>query len=534
MKRNYLIYLAFAFAITLASCYREPLGKIRKVNGVNWSGTYAVPLVDARLNMEDVTEFISDLAGTGVYPDKLIYFDYSTQRISRSAAEVYRLQERSSALERHTLSTAEEVQLQAGSVSKTIYSQVLLGPSGNSSLNKVKLSGGDLSIALNNEIPHDAQIKIALPDANPPKSITVNVPWTGNAWSRQATLDLSGSEYALWSNTSDNNILKIEVTVTYTRTGSNPVTGFNGLTFQAGLISPRFEWLEGNLDVWNLFAAAPDSFKLGIFTNDITKGKLVFNDARFKFRWSHNLNTTLPVSLSNLRFTMQDGNTEIVSGISSGLTAKPSNDPNTFVSDSIYLNSINSNVAQLVSEAPTRLSWTASVEKPAGSMRIYANASMELFAALELPFSGSVQRFALRDTADFDLGIGQDELQYLDWINLRLYVENGIPLSAGVQMFFLDGSGQTIDSLLQPYRFVLPAPVIDMNGNVIKPHKESYDVKFEKSRIMNISRAVKSITRVEFPSAGFAGVPVPVKISSDNKVAVKLGIQSKVTVKERF
>ena len=107
-------------------------------------------------------------------------------------------------------------------------------------------------------------------------------------------------------------------------------------------------------------------------------------------------------------------------------------------------------------------------------------------------------------------------------------------MSAGVQMFFLDAGGNTIDSLLQPYRFILPAATVDLNGNVTSPHTETYDVRFERQRIANMGRAVKSITRVEFPSAQVAGSPVPVKISSNNRIAVKLGVQSKVSVKERF
>lgn len=532
MNRNYLIYLAFAFSILLAACYREPLGKIRKINGVNWSGTYAVPLVDARLNMEDVTEFISDLAGTGTYPDKLIFFEYKKERVSVAAAAAFRIAE-SSAQGNFPLSPAEQTQLAAGSTSITREFWINASPGGTNRLDSVRLAAGDLNLTLSNDIPHDAQVTIILPDGVPGKSASVNVPWTGNAWSRQVQIDLGGSNFALDKGPSGHGQLRIRLQIIYTLTGGNPVSGFSGPTCNAQLVSPQFEWIEGDLDAWSLHAAA-DSFKLGIFTNDITKGKLVFNDARFKLRWTHNLSQTLPIDLSNLRFTMQDGSTENVSGVSSGLSAQASPNPNTYVSDSLYLKSTNSNVAQIVQDAPRQLSWLAAMQKPAGRQRLHANASAELFVALELPFSGSVQRFTLSDTADFDLGIGQDELNYLDWVNLRLYVENGIPMAAGVQMFFLDATGQTIDSLLQPYRFILPAATVDINGNVTAPHTETYDIKLERQRIANIAKAVRSITRVEFPSAQVGGVPVPVKISSNNRVAVKLGIHSKVSVKERF
>lgn len=532
MKRNYLFYLAFAFSITLAACYREPLGKIRKINGVNWSGTYAAPLVDARLNMEDVTEFIGDLAGTGTYPDKLIYFEYKKRKFSLTAAAAYRIADMNSQ-GTFPLTTAEQTQLQAGTVTITRDFWIDVTPGGTNQLDSIRLSAGDLSLKVDNDIPHDAQVRLLLPDAQPALSGSMNIPWTGSSWNQQVILTFNGHTLRLDQGPAGKNQLRIRLQITYTRTGSNPVSGFSGPVCGAVLLSPQFEWMEGNLDAWDLHAGK-DSFKLGIFTNDITKGKLVFNDARFKLRWTHNLSQTLPIDLSNLRFTMQDGSTENVSGVSSGLSAQASPNPNTYVSDSLYLKSTNSNVAQIVQDAPRQLSWMAAMQKPAGRQRLYANASAELFVALELPFSGSVQRFTLSDTADFDLGIGQDELNYLDWVNLRLYVENGIPMAAGVQMFFLDATGQTIDSLLQPYRFILPAATVDINGNVTAPHTETYDIKLERQRIANIAKAVRSITRVEFPSAQVGGVPVPVKISSNNRVAVKLGIHSKVSVKERF
>lgn len=516
----------------LTACYREPLNKIRKVNGVNWSGTYAVPLVDARLNMEDVTEFISDLAGTGTYPDKLIYFEYKKTHFSTAAAAAYRIAEANAQAD-FPLSSGEENALQNGTTTFTREFWIQVSPGGTNALDSIRFASGELSVKLSNDIPHDARITLSLPDIKPLGTTVINQPWTGSTWTRQAIFNLSGATCNLSLGPGGSNQLRIRMEANYTRTGGNPVSGFIGPSCNAALVTPQFEWMEGNLDAWNMHAKS-DSFKLGVFTNEITRGKLVFNDARFKFRWSHNLSQTLSVALNNLAFSMQDGSTEPVSGVSSGLLGLPSADPNTMVSDSLYLKSSNSNVADIVKDAPRLLSWQASVSKPAGRQRLYANAKAEIYAALELPFSGAVQRFTLSDTADFDLGIGQEELDYLDWINLRLYVENGIPMSAGVQMLFLNGSGQIIDSLLQPYRFILPAANVDVNGNVTSPHTETYDVRFERTRIANVSKAVKSITRVEFPSAKSGGISVPVKISSNNRVTVKLGIETKVSVKERF
>jgi hypothetical protein len=532
MKRIHVFNLAIAFVTTLASCYREPLDKLRKVNGVNWSGTYAVPLVDARLNMEDVTEFIGNLAGTGTYPDKLLYFEYKNTHFSSVAASAYRIAEANARID-FPLSTGEANALQNGTTTFTREFWIQVSPGGTNALDSIRFASGDLSIKLSNDIPHDARITLSLPDIKPLGTAVITQQWTGSVWTRQAIFNLSGSTCNLSLGPGGSNQLRIRMEANYTRIGGNPVSGFIGPSCNAALVTPQFEWIEGNLDAWNMYVNS-DSFKLGIFTNDITRGKLIFNDARFKFRWSHNLSQALPVALNSLAFNMQDGSTEPVSGVSSGLLAPPSADPNIMVGDSLYLKSTNSNVASIVKDAPRLLSWQATVTKPAGRQRLYAGAKAEVHAALELPFSGTVQRFTLSDTADFDLGIGKEELDYIDWINLKLSVDNGIPMAAGVQMLFLDANGKITDSLLQPYRYILPAANVDINGNVVSPHTETYDVRFERQRISHIAGAVRAITRVEFPSAQVAGSPVPVKISSDNRVGVKLGVHSKVTVKERF
>ena len=518
--------------VAMAGCAVDPKERIPKINGVNWTGTYAAPVLDAELNMEDVTEFVEDLAGTGTYPDKLIYFEYKSEKISASATDYFNISDSKGTAD-FTLTADAQTELANGSTTLVYEFTAPVSLSGTSVLDSMRFAQGNLVVTMNNEIPHDAQLSISLPDVYPAAATQINVPWTGNKWTRNVNISLAGRTVGIRQIGGVSNLVQVRIQATFNKTGGNPIDGIQKFRCEASLQNPRFEWLEGQMDNWNILLHS-DSFRLGIFTNATTKGKLLFNDARFKYRFRHNLTSTVTGELSSLAFTMQNGSKRIVGGLPKTLVIPASDNPNRHVSDSFYLNASNSQVATIVEEAPKSAAWKGSAVKPSGKHRVYAVSNVEIYSALELPFSGTVKSFTLRDTSDFDLGISKKELGYIDWINVKLYVENAIPMAGGVQLFFQDNAGRTIDSLLTPYRLLLPAANIDASGNVTSAYKERYDIRLEKEKINRISDAVKVITRIEFPSAQLNGISIPVRVTSDNRIRVKLGIESKGTVNERF
>jgi hypothetical protein len=524
--------LSIATVLFVVSCYKEPLDKLRKINGVTWSGTYAAPLVDAELSMEDVSGFIKDIASTQVYGDKVIYFEYSRQKFSNRGRDFFSL----NGLNRshtYTLDAGEQSSLNSGA-GNVVRNETLFWDQGNSrELDSLKFSGGTLRIDLSNAVPHDAQVSIRFPDFNPPLVQTIGVPWTGSPWNRSININVSG--YTARLNQGGHSNLRVEYSFNFTQTGGNPVNGTDAFSAALSTNNLSWDWVHGALGNWNLLQGS-DSMKLGIFTNDMAAGKLSFNDARLKMRWANSVSAPINMSTNAMRMIMEDGSSRPVSNIPAAVMIPAAGIPTIAVRDSVYLRKTNSNVADIVEYAPHYLSWNidANLNLPGnGRMTLFAESKFELFIALELPLSGIAKEISLSDTSEFDLGLGE-EIDYIDWISFRVNVENSIPLAAGLQMVFTDNAYIPVDSLLQPYRYLIPAPNVDANGHVVQPYREVYDIKYESARIRRIADAKHVIVRITLPTSEFNGAPVPVKITTADKLRVRMGIHAKVSVKESF
>ncbi|MEY4003858.1 MAG: hypothetical protein RIT07_1900, partial [Bacteroidota bacterium] len=107
----------------------------------------------------------------------------------------------------------------------------------------------------------------------------------------------------------------------------------------------------------------------------------------------------------------------------------------------------------------------------------------------------------------------------------KMNAENGIPLGAGVQCYFMDATNKVLDSLIQPFRYVLKQADVDAGGNIIAPSIDQWELVIEKPRISNILKATRLRTRAWIPTSSYNGNSVPVRITTDQKLKFKLGAE---------
>jgi hypothetical protein len=157
----------------------------------------------------------------------------------------------------------------------------------------------------------------------------------------------------------------------------------------------------------------------------------------------------------------------------------------------------------------------------------------DLTVSVELPMLVSTKDLVLEDTSDLDLGIGK-EGDYVEMIKFKVNAENGIPLGAGVQCYFMDATNKVLDSLFQPFRYILKQADVDASGNVISTSKDQWELVLERPRITNILDATRLRTRAWIPTSSVNGSPVPVRITTDQKLKFKLGAEIKLSADAEF
>jgi hypothetical protein len=129
------------------------------------------------------------------------------------------------------------------------------------------------------------------------------------------------------------------------------------------------------------------------------------------------------------------------------------------------------------------------------------------------------------DSLEFNMESVSRQAENIEYLNIRLIIENGYPTSSLAQVFFENESGLLIDSLLPSRKFIKPGKVNEKE-KVIESSYNKVNVEFNKSRIRSLYEADK----IRF----YASVLVTsddlqtVKFYQEYKVKAKMGIQAKL------
>ncbi len=117
-----------------------------------------------------------------------------------------------------------------------------------------------------------------------------------------------------------------------------------------------------------------------------------------------------------------------------------------------------------------------------------------------------------------------DEYDKIDSMLFRVYVENGFPTNAEIQIYLADSADNIIDSLFTiPSSNFFPPASVDTDEKVIKPSIGTIDVPFNRERLDNIKIAKNILFNVNI-SVTNDDIQI-VKFYSSYNILVKLGVR---------
>jgi hypothetical protein len=297
----------------------------------------------------------------------------------------------------------------------------------------------------------------------------------------------------------------------------------------------KFRKLYGNLGQTGLFNVQ-DSMDLTLFSNNILKGNIVFEDARIKVHFKNSIGLKSQYQIQQLSLIAKNGTPVAVTSYNAvgNIAAAPDNTSEMEITDSVYITKASgSNVASVMKTEPYYLAYNIGAAVSPGRGYIWDSSDIALTVTTELPMLVSTKDLVLEDTSDLDLGIGK-EGDYVEMIKFKMNAENGIPLGAGVQCYFMDATNKVLDSLFQPFKYAIKQADIDAGGNVLSASKDQWELVVEKPRISNILKAKRLRTRAWIPTSSYNGNPVPVRITTDQKLKFKLGAEIILSADAKF
>ena len=314
----------------------------------------------------------------------------------------------------------------------------------------------------------------------------------------------------------------VDLTITY---ANQTISDTNSFDIDLALSNPKFKIVYGRFDQ-RQFETDQQSVLLGILENVDAAG-FYLDDPQIDFKFKSSFGLPVSARLSSLVARNISGATlpftgSIVSNTTS--VASPSiNEIGSFVETTISINRDNSNIVDILAFLPTELSYQfeGSVEPQSLSIEQFVLDTSQVIGSysIKLPLSGRVEEFKSNREFEFD----GSELDVLKQTKIVLHTTNGLPLTVGVELVFLDINNIPIDTLFSGTNFLNPG-AIDGAGLVISKTESSVEVELSAEEIEKL-QSTKKVRMISILNTGINGTE-NVKIRMQDEVKASIYIKT--------
>lgn len=176
-----------------------------------------------------------------------------------------------------------------------------------------------------------------------------------------------------------------------------------------------------------------------------------------------------------------------------------------FRDTTIVIDSSNSNISDFLTLLPSRIEYNLLAISnpitpgiPIDSANFATDDSkIDIDFEFIIPLWFKADNFALEDTIDLDLTDIDDDADFIEKVNIMLEVSNGLPLDIDFQIYFLDETYNSVDTLFaEDARPVISSGVLDPStGKVLYPGTKTSMVEYTKEEITNLNTVRYAIIR---------------------------------------
>lgn len=537
------ILILIVFTGVFSGCIKdikETFKTIDSVEQVQWDPTIAVPLVNTRVTISDffnesLTAFVE------VDHDNLFHVVYRDELASLKANEIVRIPLQ------HFDGSFGLLQFHINELNNTSSTEVSFTTLfnfgvDNAEIDSIVMGACGVMTQLTSDIQHDVQVDITIPEIvknGLPLKYAFDLAYdgTGTVVSKQ-NKDLNNSFFDLTkSGDKDFDQVLAQFKISVTKVGNNPISTDDKLSFVTDFIYNEYDVLYGLVKPSDIAPEAADTLRLDLFKGvDSSLQDIEFRigDPRIKIILSNSYGLPIHSTISEFSSFSKSKGKITLTGYPDPLVIPTPNKQQigeTLV-DSFELNKDNSNIADVVSNVPEYLlyGYGAQINPPGTTDRNFITYNSELVVGvdIDIPLHGSADGITLSREVSLDSTYTDlDDVEELDEVTLRLFLENDFPLDVDIQLYFQDENNVTIDSLFKDDTFLLRSAAVDGTGKITGPTIYTLDITLNKERFDKIRESKLGLIKANLNT--YKGVtPQPeVKFFNDYGISVKLGIQAK-------
>lgn len=462
-----LATLAFS-SLFLSSCKKE-LFELDKLRDPVWEPSLAVPLINSTLTVPDILERFDNEDVIVVDSDGLLALRYTSELFSVNASQLLQLPDQSTSISIN-LSPLQIVDIETGSgqASANQNINVTFNTNNGEQLTEITFNSGNLTFDYTNNLPHDASVVVTIPSLTQGGggfTATHNVP---AGTTQSISVPLAGRVLDLTAGGSLVNTFQIQVGITFTRTGAG-ATPLQSFDAAFGLKSYGFSLIRGDIGQPTI-STNLDSVRVRLFENAID-GNVYWEDPKIRAIFTNSYGLGVQVDINTLQSRSNYNPAITLTGSPFGqgnslnilpATAIGSPAVSSFAMDR---NSPGTNIVTVANSSPTKVIYDIRIQGNPGTgpfNNFLADTSkVKLDMEFELPFWGKADNFTKVDSTRFD-SLNWEDVEQIQAITFRLAIDNGFPVEAFGQVYFMDSVGTVLDSLLDhPEDAIIAAATVD-------------------------------------------------------------------------
>ncbi len=376
---------------------------------------------------------------------------------------------------------------------------------GSQQLDSVLINSGNLRFSISSNYTHSLSIVVTIPSLKSngvSYTSTIVLNYSGTVpVTKMVNLSLAGYSLDLTDGGSNNNTIRISYNTTLTK-GATPATTLESIGFNTTIEINDLEEVYGYFGNQNL--TQNDTLETEIF-DDILGGTVSFADPRIEMKLTNSAGISFDAKFTSIT-ALQNTQNQNLGG--PGLTSIPLIRAAAFIGDSTVTNHTINNantiptLTTILDEQPDQIAYATSVQmNPGGFAKNFIAKSSQIKAnakiALPLDFYGV--GFKINDTSSAQLediiGLDSADSESLRSVTIRVVATNGLPIEAGLQVYFMDSSNVALDSLftsginsiLMPGTVNFSVPTSDPNyGQVSSPSSKTFDVTLTKEQYQSL------------------------------------------------
>jgi hypothetical protein len=286
----------------------------------------------------------------------------------------------------------------------------------------------------------------------------------------------------------------------------------------------EYSFIQGYFSQYN-FNLPSDTILINLFEAAVG-GSLKIEDPKINLKVMNSFGIPIGMSVESLTVeTISEGTMEIHSVLDDGIEFNyPSGiEVGQSKITNIEMNKDNSNLSEIISSSPRELNYklgamTNPANDPSLKGFVLDTSQFTIDVKMELPIWLSASNFAVEKISEFDASFFED----IESAEFKLITENGLPIEAGVQVYFLDENNVILDSLFNASNMTLiPAAEVNSQGEVTLKSSSENIAEFTIDRIAKIQHATQIAIKGIVSTTEMGTVAV--KFYTDYGMSFKLG-----------